>query len=62
MSDGKFVPEWMYKDAEKQGYSAGLEERDGALQQLSVTVNNERYSIIWIRKYFGLIKLFTKVQ
>ena len=46
VSDGKFVPEWMYKDAEKQGYSAGLEERDGALQQLSVTVNNERYSII----------------
>ena len=44
--DGKFVPKWMYEDAEKQGYSAGLEEKGGALQQLSVTVNNERYSII----------------
>jgi len=44
--NGDYYPKWMYEDAEKQGYSAGLEERDGALQQLSVTVNNERYSII----------------
>ena len=42
VSDGKFVPEWMY---ESRIAEAELES-NSALQQLSVTVNNERYSII----------------
>ena len=42
VSDGKFVPKWMYDNRVAE---AELES-NGALQQLSVTVNNERYSII----------------
>ena len=41
VSDGKFVPEWMYENK-----FCECNRNDGALQQLSVTVNNERYSII----------------
>ena len=41
VSDGKFVPEWMYENKCNE-----CDRNDGALQQLSVTVNNERYSII----------------
>ena len=47
--NGDFYPKWMYEDAEKQGYSAGLQENidaKPALQNLSVTVNGERYKII----------------
>ena len=42
VADGKFVPEWMY---ESRIAEAELES-NSALQQLSVTVNNERYKII----------------
>jgi hypothetical protein len=47
--NGDFYPKWMYEDVEKQGYSAGLQENidaKPALQNLSVTVNGERYKII----------------
>ena len=47
--NGEFYPKWMYEDAEKQGYSAGLQENidaKPALQNLSVTVNGEKYKII----------------
>ena len=59
--NGDFYPKWMYEDAEKQGYSAGLQEKNkayndgyaaaevdykGMLNDLSVTVNGERYKII----------------
>jgi len=47
--DGDFVPKWMYEDAEKQGYSAGLQEKidaKPAVENLSVTVNGEKYKII----------------
>jgi len=42
VSNGDFYPKWMY---ENRVAEAELES-NGALQQLSVTVNNERYSII----------------
>ena len=41
VADGKFVPEWMYENKCNE-----CDRNDGALQQLSVTVNNERYKII----------------
>ena len=41
VSDGKFVPEWMYENKCNE-----CNRNDSALQQLSVTVNNERYKII----------------
>ena len=47
--NGDFYPKWMYEDAEKQGYSAGLQESidaKPALQNLSVIVDGERYKII----------------
>ena len=47
--NGDFYPKWMYEDAEKQGYSAGLQENvdaKPAVENLSVTVNGERYKII----------------
>ena len=47
--NGDFVPKWMYEDAEKQGYSAGIQEKidaKPAVENLSVTVNGERYKII----------------
>ena len=47
--DGDFYPKWMYEDAEKQGYSAGLQEKidaKPAVENLSVTVNGEKYKII----------------
>ena len=49
LSNGEFVPKWKYEDAEKQGYSAGLQENidaKPAVENLSVIVNNERYRII----------------
>ena len=49
VSDGDYYPKWMYKDAEKQGYNAGLQENVNAkpaVENLSVTVNGERYKII----------------
>ena len=49
LSNGEFVPKWKYEDAEKQGYSAGLQENidaKPAVENLSVIVNNERYKII----------------
>jgi len=42
VSNGEFIPKWMYDNRVAE---AELES-NGALQQLSVTVNNERYSII----------------
>ena len=42
VSNGDFYPKWMYDNRVAE---AELES-NGALQQLSVTVNNERYSII----------------
>jgi len=45
IEDGKFVPKWKYDnlaDAARLDY----ERKDDALQNLSVTVNNERYKII----------------
>jgi len=47
--NGDFVPKWMYEDAEKQGYSAGIQESidaKPAVENLSVTVNGEKYKII----------------
>ena len=47
--NGDFYPKWMYEDAEKQGYSAGIQESidaKPAVENLSVTVNGERYKII----------------
>ena len=47
--NGEFYPKWMYEDAEKQGYSAGLQENidaKPAVENLSVIVNNEKYKII----------------
>jgi len=47
--NGDFYPKWMYEDAEKQGYSAGLQENvdaKPALQNLSVIVDGEKYKII----------------
>ena len=49
MSNGDYYPKWMYENAEKQGYSAGLQENvdaKPAVENLSVTVNGERYKII----------------
>ena len=49
LSNGEFVPKWKYEDAEKLGYSAGLQENidaKPAVENLSVIVNNERYKII----------------
>jgi hypothetical protein len=44
LSNGEFVPKWKYEhDLET---IEKVTRDDGALQQLSVTVNNERYSII----------------
>ena len=45
VADGKYVPKWRYDnlaDAARLDY----ERNDGALQNLSVTVNGERYKII----------------
>jgi len=42
IADGDYVPKWMYDNRVAE---AELES-NGALQQLSVTVNNERYKII----------------
>jgi hypothetical protein len=45
IADGEFVPKWKYDnlaDAAKLDY----ERNDGALQNLSVTVNGEKYNII----------------
>ena len=47
--NGDYYPKWMYEDAEKQGYSAGLQENvdaKPAVENLSVTVNGEKYKII----------------
>jgi hypothetical protein len=41
VSNGEFIPKWMYEDKCNK-----CDRNDGALQQLSVTVNNERYKII----------------
>ena len=41
IEDGKFVPKWKYEEMERQWNGS-----QGALQNLSVTVNNERYKII----------------
>ena len=41
LSSGKFVPKWKYEEMERQWNGS-----QGALQNLSVTVNNERYKII----------------
>lgn len=41
VSNGDFYPKWMYENKCNE-----CDRNDGALQQLSVTVNNERYSII----------------
>ena len=49
LSSGEFVPKWKYEDAEKLGYSAGLQENidaKPAVENLSVIVNNERYKIL----------------
>jgi len=49
VSNGDYYPKWMYENAEKQGYSAGLQENvdaKPAVENLSVTVNGERYKII----------------
>ena len=45
VADGEYVPKWRYDnlaDAARLDY----ERNDGALQNLSVTVNGERYNII----------------
>ena len=47
--NGDFYPKWMYEDAEKQGYSAGLQKNidaKPAVENLSVIVNGEKYKII----------------
>ncbi len=41
LSSGRFVPKWKYDNK-----CNDCSRNDGALQQLSVIVNNERYSII----------------
>ena len=41
LSSGRFIPKWKYDNKCNE-----CDRNDGALQQLSVTVNNERYSII----------------
>ena len=41
LSSGEFIPKWKYDNKCNE-----CDRNDGALQQLSVTVNNERYSII----------------
>ena len=49
LSNGEFIPKWKYEDAEKLGYSAGLQENidaKPAVENLSVIVNNERYKIL----------------
>ena len=49
VSNGDYYPKWMYEDAEKLGYSAGLQKNidaKPAVENLSVTVNGERYKII----------------
>ncbi len=41
LSNGKFIPKWKYDDKCNE-----CDRNDGALQNLSVIVNNERYKII----------------
>jgi len=41
VSDGEFIPKWMYENKCNE-----CDRDDGALQNLSVIVNNERYRII----------------
>ena len=41
IEEGKFVPKWKYEEMERQWNGS-----QGALQNLSVTVNGERYKII----------------
>jgi len=41
VADGKFIPKWKYDNKCNE-----CDRDDGALQNLSVIVNNERYSII----------------
>ena len=41
IEEGKFVPKWKYEEMERQWNGS-----QGALQNLSVTVNGERYNII----------------
>ena len=43
VADGEYIPKWKYEEA-KERYD--VDRDDGALQQLSVIVNNERYNII----------------
>ena len=45
VANGDYYPKWMYENAEKQGYDAGL-DKGGVLQNLSVTVNGQRYNLI----------------
>ena len=45
VANGDYYPKWMYENAEKQGYNAGL-DKGGVLQNLSVTVNGQRYNLI----------------
>ena len=42
VADGKYVPKWRYENK----YCNECDRNDGALQNLSVIVNNERYKII----------------
>ena len=49
IEDGKFVPKWKYEDMKDRFESTAMELSDtkcGPLDNLSVTVNNERYKII----------------
>ena len=43
LSNGEYIPKWKYEEA-RERYD--VDRDDGALQQLSVIVNNERYNII----------------
>ena len=46
VSNGEFVPKWQYEAYKNEYKNRANEVNNGALQNLSVTVNGERYKII----------------
>ena len=47
LSSGKYIPKWKYDNRVAEAeLQSNYERNDGALQNLSVIVNNERYRII----------------
>ena len=46
VSNGEFIPKWKYEAYKNEYRNRANEVNNGALQNLSVTVNGERYKII----------------